>query len=164
VIINFIFEKLHCHLPQTLSSKPGNSKILANMSPYSPFSSSDEVSDEDNHLERRHWWERAPEEPPRRRGRRTAADSDTPDESDGHFVHNPDPDEVKRISNLSDADVERYFAKAAQREAAAEARKQQRAAARKQAELAERAERNAWVEAKLAKKAAAAPRKARKTK
>jgi hypothetical protein len=101
------------------------------MSPYSPFSSPDEVSDEDNHLERRHWWERAPEEPPRRRGRRTATDSDTPDECDGHFVHNPDPDEVRRISNLFDMDIEKYFTKAAEREQRAEARKQQRAAARK---------------------------------
>jgi hypothetical protein len=42
----------------------------------------------------RHWWERAPEEPPRRRGQRTAVDSDTPDEPDDTFIHNPDPDEV----------------------------------------------------------------------
>ena len=140
------------------------------MSLYSPFSeTSDEVSDEDNHPEKLPWWERTLEEPRRGRGRRTAdSDLDTPDDDPdgGPFVHNPDPEEVKKMSKLSDADVEKIFAKYHKGEAADERRKKQRKAERKQraearaqAKLAaaaaaeERAKMKARVEAKVAKPA-----------
>ena len=133
------------------------------MATYSPFSSSsDKVSDEDNHPERLHWWERAPEEPPRkreRRGRRTAPDydSDSPYQSDGTFIHNPDPYEVNRIANLSAAAIERYWAKQERLEAAELAREERRAAAREQraaarriAQIEERAAARARVDARAA--------------
>ena len=108
------------------------------------------------------------------RARRRTADSDldTPDDDSdgGPFVHNPDPEEVKKIRKLSDADVEKIFAKYLKAEATDERRKKQRKAERKQraearaqAKLAaaaaaaeERAKMKARVEAKVAKRAAAA--------
>jgi hypothetical protein len=105
------------------------------MSYYTPFSNSDDVRDVDNHPEHRHWWERAPKEWPRRRGRRgryTAPDSNSnsPYQSGGDFVHNPNPDEVNRIGQRSDPAVAKYWETQEQRKVAAEARKQQRAAVR----------------------------------
>jgi hypothetical protein len=79
---------------------------LATMSYHPPFSSSsDEVSDEDNHPEKKHWYERSPLNKRSRRGRgwrggggrRTAnrSDSDSPkEESTDIFVHNTEPNDV----------------------------------------------------------------------
>src|SRR4051794_31547316 len=120
-----------------------------------PFISSDKISDEDNHPENLHWWEKAPVDLSRRRGRcgrRNApdSDSDSPYQSDGDFVQNPDPDEVNRSRPLSGAALEMYLAKMVQREAAAEARKEQKAvereqrvAARRMAQIMERAAKQA---------------------
>jgi hypothetical protein len=77
---------------------------LATMSYHPPFSSSsDEVRDEDNHPELRHWYERSPPKPPKKRsqrgrggrgggGERTAnrSDFDCPKELTNVFIHNPD--------------------------------------------------------------------------
>ena len=60
------------------------------------------MSNEDNHPKARPWWE-ALQKPPKRgrrqgRGRRTARVKEV-----GPFIHNPDPDEVRRrTESLSD--------------------------------------------------------------
>ena len=72
------------------------------MSTLSLPSSPESVSDEDNHPNRRHWWEEAEEEPPRRGRRQRRGRCTAPVESESPFVHNPDPDEVKKIANRSD--------------------------------------------------------------
>ena len=104
--------------------------LFRSMSTYSLPSSPESVSDEDNHPNRRGWWE-APEEPeekPPKRVRRRRQPW-----ASGPFVHNPDPDEVKKIANRSDKELQRLLAileKEKKELAADEEREENKAAAR----------------------------------
>ena len=101
------------------------------MSTYSLPSSPESVSDEDNHPNRRYWWE-APEEPeekPPKRVRRRRQPW-----ASGPFVHNPDPDEVKKIANRCNKKRQRVLAILENKEKkeldADEEREEEKAAAR----------------------------------
>ena len=93
------------------------------MSTLSLPSSPEPVSDEDNHPNRRHWWEEAEEEPPRRGRRQRRGRCTAPVYSEGPFIHNPDPDEVKKIANRSDNAIRRRLAILEKKELAAEEKK-----------------------------------------
>ena len=89
------------------------------MSTLSLPSSPESISDEDNHPNRRHWWEEE-EEPPRRGRRQRRGRCTAPVESESPFVHNPDPDEVKKIANRFDNAIRRCLAILEKKELAAE--------------------------------------------
>ena len=67
-------------------------------SPLSLPSSPEPFSDEDNHTEPRGWWEAPEKEAPRRRCGQRRRRGKAPIESEGPFVHNPTPDDVKKMA------------------------------------------------------------------
>ena len=72
-------------------------------------SSPEPFSDEDNHTETRGWWEPWQKEAPRRRSGKRRRPGKAPVESEGVFVHNPTPDDVKKMAR-SEKELERRLA------------------------------------------------------
>ena len=78
-------------------------------SPLSLPSSPEPFSDEDNHPEPCGWWEAPEKEAPRRRCGKRRRRGKAPVESEGLFIHNPTPDNVKKMACSEEA-LERRLA------------------------------------------------------